>query len=489
MTAALESDLALPEFVAFREHQALPRMRTWELPFALFAARLRETAAVLDCTINPCGFRERLARVYPHVLYRHWSPVQDGRFALPVGLPDAAFDCVFCINTLEHLLRPQREALVADIARLLKPGGRLVLTSDYYFDSFWTAPHLLASGLVRADRSEVFNGFNRVTAGDWIALCAPHGLRPLADPEADPGEDNPALFRNTPPYAHACIGGVFLKSGGDRACPPRTVVLAMLTWNTREATADAVHACAREAAMLARAGHTPLVCVCDNGSDDGTREALRALEPLFEVPHQFICNDENRGSSVARNQIIGFALRAGADYVLLTDGDIEAVPFSSMAMLRHMESSGSSLGCLGADSACCSADRGSTTRCLYSIADCRVLSTSLVAWTQYGMFRMRMFEDGVRFDEAGPFGRPGWGFEDNDLAFQMEVHGYRNEYFTGMTYLHRAARSSVQNLRRRGLDPTELFARRKRYLVEKWAGVPRIEGDVLDRIRCLPQLV
>jgi glycosyltransferase involved in cell wall biosynthesis len=489
MTGALDTDLRLPEFVAFRDRQALPHMRTWELPYALFAARLRDTAAVLDCTINPCGFGERIARLYPHVLYRSVPPVQHGCFVLPAGVPDAAFDCAFCINTLEHLLPSQREALVAEIATRLQPGGRLVLTSDYYFDSFWTSPDILATGLVRADGSGVFNGFNKVTARDWVALCAPHGLRPLAAPQEDPREDDVALFRNRLPYPHACIGGVFVKGDDSLACSPRTVVLAMLTWNTCAVTMDSVHAYVREAAMLARVGHRPIICICDNGSDDGTREALRAFERGLEVPHQFIYNNENRGSSVARNQMIAFALQAGADYLLLTDGDVEAVPFSSMAMLRYMESSGRWLGCLGADSSAHSTDRGRVSTCLYSVADCRILSTALVAWTQYGMFRMQMFKEGIRFDEGGPFGGPGWGFEDNDLSFQMAAKGYRNEYFAGMTYLHRAARSSVRNLRRIGMDPTALFVSRKNYLVGKWSGVAPIEGTVLDHIRRMPHLV
>lgn len=489
MTAALEADLLLPEFVAFRDRQALPRMRTWELPYALSAARLRDTAAVLDCTINPCGFEERIARVYPHVLYRHWPPIQSGAFVLPVGVPDAAFDCVFCINTLEHLLPGQREALIADIAARLRRGGRLVLTSDYYFDSFWTNPDILATGLVLADRSDVFGGFNKVTARDWATLCAPHGLRPLAEPPDDPREDDAALLRNSPPYPHACIGGVFIKGDDALACPARTVVLGMLTWNTRAVTVDSVHAYAHEAAMLARTGHNPIVCVCDNGSDDGTADALRALEGRLTVPHHFIYNDRNLGSSVARNQIITFALEAGAEYLLLLDGDIEVVPYSSMAMLRHMESSGRWLGCLGADSAAHSADRGRVSTCLYSVADCRILSTALVAWTQYGMFRMRMFADGIRFDEDGPFGGPGWGFEDNDLAFQMATKGYRNEYFAGMTYLHRAARSSLRNLRSRGVDPAALFVSRKQYVVAKWSGVSPVEGPLLDHIRQMPQIV
>jgi hypothetical protein len=123
ITVARETDMALSEYGALNHGQALPWMRRWEIPFVLFQARLTNTMAVLDCTINPIGFQERLVQLYPHVLYRHWNPIQNGQFAPPFGVPDAAFDRVICINTLEHLLKSQREALIAAMARKLKPGG------------------------------------------------------------------------------------------------------------------------------------------------------------------------------------------------------------------------------------------------------------------------------------------------------------------------------------------------------------------------------
>jgi hypothetical protein len=160
ITLAQEADLALPEYVAFNQAQSLPRMRRWELPFAVFESRLSNSMAVLDCTINPVTLPERLAALYKHVLYRHWNPIQSGEFRLPFGVPDGAFDRVMCINTLEHLLGRQRELMVADMARKLKPGGWLILTCDFYFDSFWQDSAFLQSGVMRADGEEVFNGFN-----------------------------------------------------------------------------------------------------------------------------------------------------------------------------------------------------------------------------------------------------------------------------------------------------------------------------------------
>src|SRR5687767_2158274 len=135
VTVARASDLALPEFAALNYAQELPRMRRWEMPFALFQSRLDNNMSVLDCTINPVNFQERLLRLYPHTLYRHHNPIRGAQFVLPFGLPEAAFDRVICVNTLEHLLKPQRAALIAAMARKLVPGGLLILTSDFYFDS------------------------------------------------------------------------------------------------------------------------------------------------------------------------------------------------------------------------------------------------------------------------------------------------------------------------------------------------------------------
>src|SRR5260370_3132029 len=353
ITVARASDLALPEFAAFNAGQSLPHMRRWELPFALFQARLSNTMAVLDCTINPVNFQERLLRLYPHTLYRHWNPIQQGQFALPLGVPDNAFDRVICVNTLEHLLREQREALIADLSRKLKPGGLLILTSDYYFDSSWEQPAFLQAGVMRADRAEIFNGWNKVTPLEWFELCGRYNLRPLADSVEEPREGDSTLYCNPSPYVHACIAGVFAKSGQENhtSIPPgKKVVLALLTWNTCKISIESIRAYVREAHMLQRLGHQPYLCVCDNGSTDGTADALRTLEEEMDIPHKFIFNAENLGNSIARNQIIDHMLECSADYLLFMDGDIEIVPFSSFAMLRYMENNGQRLGCIGADS-------------------------------------------------------------------------------------------------------------------------------------------
>jgi glycosyltransferase involved in cell wall biosynthesis/SAM-dependent methyltransferase len=487
MRVARATDLDLPEFRAFNQGQHLPRMRQWELPFALFAAQLSNNVSVLNCTINPATFEQRLLRLYPHTLYRSWNPIQNGAFALPLGIPDGAFDRVICVNTLEHLLRAQRETLFADLTRKLKPGGRMILTSDLYFDSSWTNPTFLQAGVVRADRQEIFNGWNKVSPKDYSELSLACGLESLpgSGVEAAPiREDDSSVFLQQSPFAHACFAGVFQKPGGPAVLPAhRKIVLALLTWNTRDISLDSAHALLVEARMLKRLGYEPSLCLTDNGSTDGTAEALQALEAETDVPCTFVMNGQNLGNSIARNQIIDHAMKAGADYLLFMDGDIEVVPFSTFAMIRYLENNGERLGCVGADSWGQTPHRHLASPCLYSATDCRIENVNLVAWTQYGLFRREVFETGIRFDVNGPFGGPGWGFEDNDLAFQMDVKGFVNHRMFGMTYLHRAMGSSIRELRAQGADVAAMYSSRRDYVIEKWSGVPEINGGPLVDLR------
>ena len=75
------------------------------------------------------------------------------------------------------------------------------------------------------------------------------------------------------------------------------------------------------------------------------------------------------------------------------------------------------------------------------------------------------------------------GKDSNDLAFQMDMKGYLNQRFFGMTYLHRDVRSSIRIMRASGIDATALYARRKQYVIDKWTTVPHINNGPLALIR------
>lgn len=466
MTLALKEDLNLPEFAAFNLNQNYPLMRRWELPFALHKMRLSGFMSVLDATINPLNFKEKIAALYPNVVYRHHQCVSGSKFVLPNGMPDGEFDRAVCINTLEHLFKPQREELLAELTRKLKPGGMLVVTCDQYPESFWEKPELLKMGLVRENREEIFNGFNRVTKKELISTLKKFGLHPLEEKSEIFDEDE--LHRNSEPYPHTCLGMVFCKSEQPALQKGKKVMLSLLSWNTKEFVLDSLEAYLKEAAMLQRLGCEPFIVVCDNGSTDGTRDALEKLNEKIELPHEFILNETNRGSSVARNQIIDLMLNRGDEYLLMSDGDIEIVQHSSFAMMRYMEEQGRSLGCLGPHSSGFSPERNRTTAFQFDLTKCRKENVNYVAWTQYGMFRRALFEDGIRFDENKPFSGEGWGFEDNDLAFQMIEKNYQIQVFTGMIYLHRDVHSSIRVMKAKGSDPNLNYEHRRNYIINKW---------------------
>lgn len=247
------------------------------------------------------------------------------------------------------------------------------------------------------------------------------------------------------------------------------VTMAQLCWNTAEISAEAAMAMAKESALLERLGNVGQIATLDNGSFDDT--FCRVVTTLREARHGGFSaakQSVNRGISVARNLLIDMAREQGAEFVLLVDGDIEIVPVSVYTMMRYLDCH-RNVGCIGAYSGAYTKDRLRMTGSLLNIEESRVKNDIEVAWTQYGLFRMSMFDQGIRFDEEGPFGEPGWGFEDDDLAFQMLERGWSLPYFGGMTYLHRNIRSSWVHIANQGYDVSRMYNKRKDYLIEKWS--------------------
>lgn len=121
--------------------------KRWEYPWALSRARLKPGSEVLDAG---CG-----ASIFPIYLARLGHAVTGADLHVPTGLdalhgvtvdyvsagltalpfPDARFDAVFCISVIEHLGREGTPAALRELRRVLRPGGRLMLTTDYYEDA------------------------------------------------------------------------------------------------------------------------------------------------------------------------------------------------------------------------------------------------------------------------------------------------------------------------------------------------------------------
>lgn len=160
------------------------------------------------------------------------------------------------------------------------------------------------------------------------------------------------------------------------------------------------------------------IIIVDNGSNDGS-EKLATIR-----------NPDNRGISIGKNQ--GIEASQG-EYILLLDGDVVPVLNSIRLLLKYMEANPECLalgfmpnrfsieknrpGMSHHESVCHTLfnPRPSPTTCIF-----------------YGMFHRSVFNK-CRMSVDGPFGGPGYGWEDHDFFNQMKEAGI-TQWVCGMNY-------------------------------------------------------
>ncbi|MFA6400831.1 MAG: methyltransferase domain-containing protein [Salinivirgaceae bacterium] len=130
--------------------------RFWEYPFAIIEAELQQGMSCADIGCGTTPFTAYLAKtVGPKNVYAfdndHLDNKQTSHFAFGVRdefinkvgfnfvhsnideikFEDNSFDRVFCLSVLEHIEKPEiwKKGLT-EMARILKPGGRLIITFD-----------------------------------------------------------------------------------------------------------------------------------------------------------------------------------------------------------------------------------------------------------------------------------------------------------------------------------------------------------------------
>lgn len=119
--------------------------RRWEYPYCWLNLEAPAGARVLDAGSGITFFPFFLERAGLKVACADIDPALAGAFDLAnrrlggavdyhvcgieaLDFPDRSFDAVACVSVLEHA--PRRADSVAELARVLKPGGRLAITWD-----------------------------------------------------------------------------------------------------------------------------------------------------------------------------------------------------------------------------------------------------------------------------------------------------------------------------------------------------------------------
>lgn len=207
--------------------------RLWEYPFAILAADLQPGMACADVGCGRTPFTVYLSR-HPGIQVTGFDPDVGGdekrttafgvnadfvrRTGLdirPCGMvrleaPDNHFDRVFCLSVIEHLDAPTARAGLREMARILKPGGRLIVTMDVAIHEttcdadplslIWESGLLVAGEVdLRWPRRRLGIGYHGGLPADVYGMVLEKSAAEVESRYAEPGAAVPAVASSAIP--------------------------------------------------------------------------------------------------------------------------------------------------------------------------------------------------------------------------------------------------------------------------------------------------
>lgn len=186
------------------------------------------------------------------------------------------------------------------------------------------------------------------------------------------------------------------------------------------------------------------IVVVNNGSLDGTEEWLAGQPDLVTV------NRENWGAGPGRNA--GLDAAGEFDFVLMLDGGIRPLHGGTDRMLDYLERVPEA-DVIGVEIAHFETDRERAWLRWPKLIE-RAYHNTRLSHTAYALCRARAW-DGLRFCEEGPFAQPGWGVDDDEMAYQWNEAGIVVHVATRVHPYRRASGSFRRLYRETGVWPNQ----------------------------------
>ncbi len=204
------------------------------------------------------------------------------------------------------------------------------------------------------------------------------------------------------------------------------------------------------------------IVVVNNGSRDGTEGWLSGQKGLTVV------NRENKGAGPGRNA--GLDAAGEFDFALMLDGGIRPLIGGTERMLRYLESTPQA-DVIGVEIADFETNYDMAwRRWANDIKPDLTYQNKRLSHTAYCLSRRRAW-DGLRFSEIGPFAEPGWGVDDDEMAYRWNEAGIVVHVVVGIHPYRRASGSFVRLFKETGVWPNQygsVYEKRLVWCQQNW---------------------